>query len=88
MKKISYTPTEFRLNTDFISLLETLYAPGDNFDFFLGEYERAYDFCVTSEHVDFYPLAFFQDERPVAHIALVIDDRLPLREAFFGFFEI
>jgi ribosomal protein S18 acetylase RimI-like enzyme len=88
MTKDPYTPTEFCLNTDFISLLKKLYASSDNLDFFLEEYERAYDFCLTSEHIKFYPLAFFQDKKLIAHVALIIDDRLPPHEAFFGFFEV
>lgn len=88
MKKISYNPIDFDSNINLISLLRTLYASNEDFDFFLEEYKKAYDFCTTSEHINFYPLAFFQGEKLIAHIALVIDDRLPKYEAFFGFFEI
>ena len=88
MRTTHYSPTEGHLNTDLVSLLRELYASNDTFDFFLEEYKRAYDFCVTSQHIKFYPIGFFQDERLVAHVALVMDDRLPEHEAFFGFFEI
>lgn len=88
MKIKLYNPTDFHSENKLRAFLKELYASNINFDFFLGDYQRAYDFCVTSEHVKFYPLVFLQDEKLVAHVALVVDDRLPPGEAFFGFFEI
>ncbi len=87
MNSHAYNPVAFHANTHFASLLHALYASNEHFDFFLEEYERAYDFCVTSKHIQFYPLAYFRDEKLVAHCALICDDRLPPHEAFFGFFE-
>lgn len=88
MKVKPYNPTNFRSRQDFFIFLKSLYGSYNNFDFFLEEYKRAYDFCCTSEHIKFFPLSFFQDEKIVAHTALIVDDRLPQRQAFFGFFEV
>ena len=88
MKTVAYNPINFHSNSDLNVFLKTLYASNENFDFFLKEYEKAYDFCVTSNHIKFYPVAFLNDEKLIAHVALIVDDRLPRNEAFFGFFEI
>jgi len=88
MKTVAYDPINFHLNSKLIVFLKTLYASNENFDFFLKEYEKAYDFCVTSDHIKLYPVSFLNDEKLVAHVALIVDDRLPRTEAFFGFFEI
>jgi len=88
MKTVAYDPINFHSNNKLMVFLNALYASNENFDFFLEEYEKAYNFCVTSNHINFYPVSFLNDETIVAHVALVVDDRLPKHEAFFGFFEI
>lgn len=88
MKIEPYRPKEFLSKKDLVDFLRSLYGSNDIFDFFLEEYERAYNFCCASEHVIFSPVAFYQDEKFIAHVALIVDDRIPKRHAFFGFFEV
>jgi len=88
MRAEAYKPTKFGSKKDLLIFLESLYGSNENFDFFLKEYERAYDFCCTSGHIAFLPMAFYKDGQMVAHVALIIDDRLPKHQAFFGFFEV
>lgn len=88
MKTKAYEPTDFRSKKDLIDFLRSLYGTNDNFNFFLKEYERAYNFCCVSTHITFFPVAFYEGEQMVAHVALIVDDRLPEQHAFFGFFEI
>ena len=88
MKTEAYKPTDFVSKNDLVTFLKSLYSLNDNFDFFLQEYERAYDFCCTSTHITFFPLAFYKDRQIVAHVALIMDDRLPGHQAFFGFLEV
>src|SRR3989344_4706718 len=68
-------------------LLREKYSSNKNFDYFLGDFKKAYAFCVDNENVSFYPLAWFGDEGMRAHVALIVDKRLPTGEAFFGFLE-
>ena len=88
MKIVSYSPTDFLSERYLTFFLKSLYGSKDNYEFFLEEYARAFDYCCTSTHIKFYPIAFFQDEKIVAHAALIIDDRLPQQQAFFGFLEL
>jgi len=88
MKVEPYNATNFRSRKDITIFLKSLYGTNKNFGFFLDEYERAYDFCCTSEHIRFFPLVCLKGEEMVAHAALIIDDRLPEQQAFFGFFEV
>lgn len=88
MKTEIYKPVDFHSKKDLIGFLTSLYGSNTNFDFFLKEYERAYDFCYTSQHIKFYPLAIKSGDEMVAHVALIVDDRLGKNEAFFGFFEV
>ena len=88
MKTESYKPIDFNSKKDLIEFLTSLYGSNTNFDFFLKEYETAYDFCCTSKHIKFFPRAIFNGGEMVAHVALIVDDRLAEHEAFFGFFEV
>ena len=88
MKIETYKPADFHSKKDFIEFLTSLYGSNANFDFFLKEYEKAYDFCCTSKHIKFSPIAIYNDGQMIAHAALVVDDRLEKNEAFFGFFEV
>lgn len=88
MKIEAYKPVDFYSRKDLVGFLDSLYGSKANFDFFLKEYERAYNLCCTSQHVKFSPLAFYSDGKLVAHVALVMDNRLEENEAFFGFFEV
>lgn len=87
MKTEAYKPIDLRSEKKFVGFLESLYGSSTIFDFFLEEYERSYNFCSTSKHVKFFPLAFYNKNEMVAHVALIMDDRLEENEAFFGFFE-
>jgi Acetyltransferase (GNAT) domain len=88
MKLIQYEPIDFKSGPGLFLFLKSLYSDKTNFDFFLAEYERAYTYCLTSEDIKFLPLAIIQNEKMVAHVALIVDDRLPKGQAFFGFFDI
>lgn len=88
MKIEEYKPTDFSSQKNLLDFLSSLYTINDNLEFFLSEYERAYDFCCKSKHVHFIPLSFYENGQMVAHAALIMDDRLPEQQAFFGFFEI
>ncbi len=84
----AYQPTTCEAQQDLVRFLTSLYGSNSNFDFFLSEYQKAYDYCCTSTHITFLPLAYCSEGRMLAHVALIIDDRLPEHEAFFGFFEV
>ena len=88
MKTEAYKPIDFHSKKDLAGFLNSLYGSNINFDFFLNEYGRAYNFCCTSQHVKFFPLAFYDEGKMVAHVALIVDDRLEDGEAFFGLFEV
>lgn len=88
MKTESYQTINFNSKKDLLEFLTSLYGSSANFNLFLKEYEKAYDFCCTSKHIKFFPIAFYNDGQMIAHVALVVDDRLGKGEAFFGFFEI
>jgi len=83
-----YNPTGFHAEKDLAAFISALYSSNNSFGFFFDEYRRAYDFCCESEHITFLPLSFFQNKEMVAHVALILDDRLPRHQAFFGFFEV
>lgn len=88
MKIEAYTPTSFDEHKDFLELLRNLYDSNKNFEFFLEEYRIAYNFCCTSKYISFFPTSFYNGEKLVAHVALIVDSRLKEGEAFFGFFEL
>src|SRR3989344_5935605 len=68
-------------------LLRGKYGGNKNLDYFLGDFKKAYAFCVGNENVSFHPLAWFEDGKIQAHAALIVVKRLPVGEAFFGFLE-
>ena len=72
---------------DLIDLLRTKYGKMKNFDYFMGDYQKAFDFCINNENITFVPIAIYEGQEIKAHIALIIDKRLPSGEAFFGFLE-
>ena len=85
MKVTTYNPTtipDFLLN-----FLKKSYGKEKNFTLFLSDYSKSYNFCLNNENIEFIPLTVSQDKRVVAHIALIIDKRLPIGTAFFGFLE-
>ncbi len=68
-------------------LLRKKYGNNKNFDYFLSDFRKAFSFCIDNENVNFQPIAGFEAEQLRAHIALIVDKRLPTGEAFFGFLE-
>jgi len=88
MKIEAYKPIDFNSKKDLVEFLTFLYNLNTNFDFFLKEYENAYNFCCTSAHIKFFPIAIYNNGQMIAHAALVINERLGENEAFFGFFEV
>ena len=68
-------------------LLREKYGNYKDFDFFLSDYKRSFEFCINNENISFYPIAGHVDGCLTAHIALIVDKRLPQGEAFFGFME-
>ena len=88
MKTETYKPIDFHSHKDLVGLLNSLYGSNINYGFFLKEYELAYNFCCTSQHIKFFPLALYDEGKMVAHVALIVDDRLEDSAAFFGFFEV
>ena len=68
-------------------LLREKYGNCKNFDFFLSDLKKALEFCMDNDNVYFYPLEGRVNGRMKAHIALIIDKRMPHGEAFFGFME-
>lgn len=73
---------------ELVKMLRTNYRESKNFDFFFSDFTKAFSFCVNNENVLFHPFAGYKDKDMQAHIALIIDNRLPTGEAFFGFIEI
>jgi hypothetical protein len=85
MEVSTYTPDSAA--TEFVQLLTEKYGSHDNFDFFLSDSKKALEFCMCNENVSFYPLAGRMGGEMKAHVALIVDKRLPAGEAFFGFVE-
>lgn len=70
-----------------VDLLQKKYGKFRNLDYFLSEYKKAFDFCIDNENVTFVPIAIGGEDEIQAHIALILDKRLPSGDAFFGFLE-
>ncbi len=68
-------------------LLQKKYGENKNIGYFLSDFKKAFSFCVNNENIVFQPIAIFGEDGLLAHIALIIDKRLPEGEAFFGFLE-
>lgn len=83
-----YAPTDIMLPPPLRELLEQLYGQQAMFDFFVSEYGRAFQYCIESTRISFLPIAIKSEGALVGHVALILDDRLPAGEAFFGFFEV
>jgi hypothetical protein len=73
--------------SELTELLRKKYGSNKNFDYFLSDFKKAFDYCVGNRNVLFYPIAGFENKKMCAHIGLIIDKRLPAGEAFFGFSE-
>ncbi|MDP3697024.1 MAG: GNAT family N-acetyltransferase [Candidatus Taylorbacteria bacterium] len=73
--------------TELTEILREKYGSNKNFDYFLSDFKKAFNFCLDNENVFFYPIAGFENGKMSAHAALIIDRRLPDGEAFFGFLE-
>lgn len=76
------------LPKDFLELLNDKYLSLKNFDYFINDLQKAYDFCVDNENVTFIPIAGYDGQKMQAHIALILDKRSPSGEALFGFLEL
>jgi hypothetical protein len=72
---------------ELIDLLHRKYGKSKNFDYFINDYQKAFDFCIDNENIVFISIAAYQGEKMQAHLALIINKRLSSREAFFGFLE-
>lgn len=68
-------------------LLRKKYGGSKNFDYFINDFKKAFDFCVENENIIFIPIAVYESREMQGHIALILDKRLPSGEAFFGFLE-
>jgi GNAT superfamily N-acetyltransferase len=73
---------------ELINLLRRKYGKSKNFDYFISDYQKAFDFCVNNENITFTPIASYEGLKINAHIALILDKRLPHGEALFGFLEV
>ena len=82
----TYNPTSPNLELN--KLLREKYGNNKNFDYFLADFNKSFDFCLDNENIRFFPITGTENGRLCAHIALIIDKRLPTGEAFFGFLEI
>ncbi len=82
----SYKPIS--VSSDLNGLLQEKYGNNANFNYFLSDFNKSYNFCVNNDNISFHPIAGFEGEELCAHIALIIDKRLPAGEAFFGFLEV
>ena len=74
--------------TELVPLLYAKYGASKNFDFFLKEFGKAFNFCVGNDNVSFRTIGGYENGKLRAHIALCMDTRLPKGEAFFGFMEV
>ena len=86
MRIKKYKPKD-ALPSEFVTLIKKKYREEKNFDSFFSDFQKAYSFCVNNPNTTFIPIALFENKQLVAHIALIVDKRLPKNEAFFGFFE-
>lgn len=86
MKIIKYKATSVP-PSNLLSMIKSKYGSEKNFDFFLADFLKSYNFCVDNPNVTFIPFSAIENKELVAHIALIIDKRLGKSEAFFGFFE-
>src|SRR3989344_58956 len=68
-------------------LLRSKYGGDKNFDYFLSDFNKALAFCIGNKNIPFHPIGGVEDGKMRAHVALIIDKRLPAGEAFFGFLE-
>jgi len=87
MKITEYKPNQAP-SLELVEILRRKYGESKNFDLFFSDFTKSFSFCVDNENVLFHPFAGYVRKEMQAHIALIIDKRLPLGEAFFGFLEI
>jgi len=87
VKIIKYQPRENPI-PELLTFVREKYGDKKNFDFFFSDFQKAYSFCVENPNINFIPFSILEDKQLVAHIALIIDKRLPRGKAFLGFFEI
>jgi len=81
-----YQPNPSSVN-NLIKLLQEKYGESKNIGYFLSDFNKAFSFCLNNENIQLHPIAVFDQDCLCAHIALIIDKRLPKGEAFFGFME-
>jgi N-acetylglutamate synthase-like GNAT family acetyltransferase len=86
MQISNYNPTKNTAD-EFRQLLRKKYGNLKNFDYYLDDFDKAWDFCTDNKNVSFYPISGYVNGLLEAHAALIIDKRLSAREAFFGFLE-
>jgi ribosomal protein S18 acetylase RimI-like enzyme len=81
-----YQPTA--VPAELISLLRKKYGNEKNIEYFIADFNKSFDFCLNNKSVVFQPIAGYEGDQMVAHIALIVDKRLATGEAFFGFLEV
>lgn len=87
MKIKEYKPTK-NMPKSLQNFLRKNYGKEKNFNLFLGDYIKSYNFCINNENIEFIPILISSNKNVSAHIALIIDRRLPKGTAFFGFMEV
>ena len=86
MRIIQYKPNS-KTTAELLAFIQKKYGEEINFNYFQFDYKKAYEYCLNNANIIFIPFACNSKEGLVAHIALIIDKRLPKTEALFGFFE-
>lgn len=71
-----------------LNFLKISYGKENNFNLFLSDYIKSYNFCMNNKNIEFIHIAVSSNKDMSAHIALIIDKRLPKGTAFFGFLEV
>lgn len=72
---------------ELIEIVREKYLKQENFDYFLNDFKKAFNFCVKNENIYFEPIAIYSGNKMKAHIAIIKDRCIKSSEAFFGFFE-
>jgi predicted GNAT family acetyltransferase len=66
--------------------LNELYNKDSGFDFFISDKKKAVEFCIRNSFTISF-IEITENNKLIAHVALILNNQLPKEEAFFGFFE-
>ena len=72
---------------EYLDLVQKYYQEQTGFDYSFGDIQRGLEYSLKNSHQQVHFITVRNNERLIAHIALILDDRLPVGEAFFGFME-